>query len=459
MQGVRSIMTATRDADKRVLSLDQFRGYTILGMILVNFIGYFDKIHVFFKHTDTFFSYADSIMPAFHLAVGFSYRLTMLRRLATPNASLLAAWWVYFKRSMALVFIGVLLFGIGGNFTTWKQFSEMPVAAGLSGENASPPSESTNDRRTFSETFAAQWKFWVAGTVKSRMWNTLVIIGVTQIVILPFVATSFPVRVLAMIGFAVGHAFLTYWFNWGFVVGDPENWLAQKWGMGNMLSWDGGIFGPLSWAIVMLAGTLVYDIVISRSPREAARVLVTAGAVMMTVAWGLSCLSRLYDVDKGAVASKSLPENAASPMIPTGIDLSNASLTSFFAEPPFVAPPGTPDIPGTVHEPVRLRNYWMMIKQIPTLTFTLCATGFAMLVYGCFVWLCDENGWRLAVLNTFGTNALIAYIVHSYIGDQIGKLVPPDSPVWYVLIGLVAFFLCTWTVVRYLEKQRIFIRL
>lgn len=443
---------AAQNSQRRVLSLDQFRGYTILGMILVNFIGYFDKIHVFFKHTDTFFSYADSIMPAFHLAVGFSYRLTMLRRLASPNVTLLATWWVYFKRSMALVFIGVLLFGIGGNFTTWKQFSEMPITPGLPSENPGSSYESISDHRTFLETFAAQWKFWVAGTVKTRMWNTLVIIGVTQIAILPFVATSFPVRVLAMIAFALGHAFLTYWFNWGFVVGDPENWLAQQWGMGNMLSWDGGIFGPLSWAIVMLAGTLVYDIVVSRTPREAVRVLVTAGAVMMTVAWGASCLSRLYDIDKGAIASKYLPENAASPIIPTGVDLSNAPLTSFFAEPPFVAPP------GTAKEPVRLRNYWMMIKQIPTLTFMLCATGFAMLVYGCFVWLCDEKGWHLAVLNTFGTNALIGYIVHSYIGDQIGKLVPPDSPVWYVLIGLVTFFLCTWAVVRYLEKQRIFIR-
>lgn len=453
------MMTANRDADSRVLSLDQFRGYTILGMILVNFIGYFDKIHVFFKHTDTFFSYADSIMPAFHLAVGFSYRLTMLRRLAIPDANWVSVWWSYWKRSFALVFIGVLLFGIGGNFTTWQQFSEMPRVPGLSDEASDSLSIATSDSRSFSETFAAQWKFWATSTVKSRMWNTLVIIGVTQIVILPFVATSFRTRILVMIAFGVAHSLLTYWFNWGFVVGEPENWMVQWWGTGNMLSWDGGIFGPLCWAIAMLAGTLCYDIVRSAPPYEAARVLIRTGVILMAIAWGLSCLSRLYDVDKGAMASKHLPENAASPMIPTGIDLSNASFTSFFAEPPLVAPPGTPSIPGTAYEPVRLRNYWMMIKQIPTLTFILCATGFGMLVYGCFVWLCDGKGWQLSLLNTFGTNALIAYILHSYIGDQVGKLVPPDSPVWYVLLGLLAFFLCTWIVVRYLEKQRIYIRL
>lgn len=447
----------------RVLSLDQFRGYTILGMILVNFIGYFDEIHLVFRHNDNYFSFADSIMPAFHLAVGFSYRLTMLRRLALANASLWSVWWSYLKRSLTLVFIGVLFFGIGGGFRSWSQFSEMPSVPGtasapLESKTESSESESSSLEQSaptppFSETFAAQWRHWLAGTLKSHMWNTLAIIGVTQIVILPFVASSFRTRILAMFGFALGHALLTNWFNWGFVVGDPNNWMVQLWGTGSMSSWDGGFFGPLSWAMVMLAGTLAYDIVSANSARQAASKLLLSGAALMLVAWGLSCVSRLYDLDKGAIPSKQRPQNAFSPMYPTLVDLSDASLASLLAEPPFVAPPGTSD------NPVRLRNYWMMIKQIPTLTFMMCATGFAMLVYGLFVWLCDVKGWWLGLLNTFGTNALAAYVLHNFIVDQINKLVPTDSPVWYVMLGFLVFFLSTWSVVRYLEKRNLFIRL
>jgi hypothetical protein len=44
-------------------------------------------VHAVLKHNDTFFSYADSIMPSFIFAVGFSYRLTILKRLPQCRTS------------------------------------------------------------------------------------------------------------------------------------------------------------------------------------------------------------------------------------------------------------------------------------------------------------------------------------------------------------------------------------
>ena len=64
----------------RIASLDQFRGYTVLGMFLVNFVGGFAAIHPILKHNHTYVSYADTIMPHFFFAAGFAYRLTFLRR-------------------------------------------------------------------------------------------------------------------------------------------------------------------------------------------------------------------------------------------------------------------------------------------------------------------------------------------------------------------------------------------
>ena len=100
----------------RIVSMDQFRGYTVAGMFVVNFLGGLAAIHPVFKHHNTYFSYADSIMPSFMFACGFSYRLTILKRLANPAAS---AWDIYgkiFKRSLGLALVSMMALGMGEHF-------------------------------------------------------------------------------------------------------------------------------------------------------------------------------------------------------------------------------------------------------------------------------------------------------------------------------------------------------
>src|SRR3954462_10969048 len=65
----------------RITSLDQFRGYTVVGMLLVNFVGGYKVVPAILKHHNTYCSHADTIMPQCFFAVGFAYRLTFLRRL------------------------------------------------------------------------------------------------------------------------------------------------------------------------------------------------------------------------------------------------------------------------------------------------------------------------------------------------------------------------------------------
>ncbi|MBY0374472.1 MAG: hypothetical protein K2Q23_10790, partial [Bryobacteraceae bacterium] len=65
----------------RILSMDQFRGYTVAGMFLVNFLGGFAAVHPVLKHHNTYCSYADTIMPQFFFAVGFALRLVLLRNI------------------------------------------------------------------------------------------------------------------------------------------------------------------------------------------------------------------------------------------------------------------------------------------------------------------------------------------------------------------------------------------
>ena len=64
--------------------MDQFRGYTVAGMFVVNFVGGLSAFPEVMKHHNghPYFSYADTIMPSFMFAAGFSYRLSALRRFA-----------------------------------------------------------------------------------------------------------------------------------------------------------------------------------------------------------------------------------------------------------------------------------------------------------------------------------------------------------------------------------------
>src|SRR5438132_1968157 len=107
----------------RIVSLDQFRGYTVAGMILVNYLGDFNVTHDVFRHHNTYFSYADSIMPAFHFCVGFAMRLTLLKRLATQGAGF--TYWHFIKRNLGLILLALLISPIGSHSITWENLTKL----------------------------------------------------------------------------------------------------------------------------------------------------------------------------------------------------------------------------------------------------------------------------------------------------------------------------------------------
>jgi predicted acyltransferase len=392
--------------------MDQFRGYTVAGMFVVNFLGDLTAVHPVFKHNNTYFSYADSIMPSFLFAVGFSYRLTMLRRL--PELGRWGAWRRAIVRSLALVGLSLVLFGFNEAFKSWS---------------------------------AMTWegcREFVARLLKANLWEVLAIIGVCQLLILPVVAARPWVRILTMVVFMACHVVLSWSFNHEFVYGRP-NWLDRYWGAADTRAWDGGFFGTLMWAVPMLAGTLAYDIVAAAPGgiRPMCR-LVGWGAVLMVLGYLLSCLSTLYDV-------KTLPESGPpSAVLPALEQLRSRPWPSLLADRPFVEPPG-PE--------VRQVNYWMMVKRVVTVTFTLFSTGCALALYGLFVLACDRWGWQVDLFRMLGQNPLAAYILHHPVEKTVHAVVPKDSPLFWCLIGLVVFFWITMALVRYLDRHKIYLRL
>ncbi len=199
----------------RIHSIDQFRGYAVAGMFVVNFLGHY-PCHYNYHHNDYFLSYADTIMPMFMFVVGISYRFTLIKRLASQG------YWrtysSYVRRGLALCLISVILNGIGQEFKKYEEFFVNPTTGEVAEAQLAQFEEGNGDL-TIPPDFFAQW--WQLGKlfVKSYVWETLAVIGLTQIFVLPFVHLSFRWRLAVLVFLGVGHVLLSHWFNWQFFYG------------------------------------------------------------------------------------------------------------------------------------------------------------------------------------------------------------------------------------------------
>ncbi len=403
---------------ERLASLDQFRGYTVVGMLLVNYFGGYAVCPQVLKHTHDYCSYADTIMPQFLFAVGFALRLTFGRRMQTLGSA--AAYGRVIRRLLGLVLVSLVVYTVGQRAPNWEQLKEL----GIGGALYEP--------------------------LKRGWFQTLMHIAVTSLWILPVVHSKASIRIFWMVGSAIAHVLLSYWFNFVWCNTAPNGI-------------DGGPLGFLTWTIPAIVGTLACDVFVR--PRSELQVgsmalvkVFLASLLLMGLGYAISCGTRLYDVPDSQVEELKGKKLAVDPVWPkqTRIETKrelvreqSAGLSAWLAEPPFIKPPG---------EDHRKWNYWMMSQRAGTLSYPLFAAGFSLLVYLLFFMVCDLGGFQLAFFRTFGTNALIAYVLHSMVSHAVQPFFPKDSPAWYAILGLLLFFGITWLFVRHLEKQGAYLR-
>jgi predicted acyltransferase len=391
-------------ATPRLASLDQFRGYTVAGMFLVNFLGGFAVTPAILRHHHTYCSYADTIMPQFLFAVGFALRLTFGRRVQTQG--LPAAYRRVARRVVGLALVAIALY----TFTTGAATSRWWVERG----------------------------FWdgLRELCKRNCFQTLMQIAVTSLWILPVLRAGAAVRIAYMLLSAGAHVALSAWFNFVWVNSPPQGI-------------DGGPLGFLTWCIPALVGTLACDAVVGVAGGPRIGKLLAWSLVLMVLGYVFSCATRLYDVP-AAQRNPHLAKFADRPVLFPLDRLHGRDLGSLLAEPPFVPPPGPSE---------RQLNYWMMGQRSGTLSYQTFAAGFSLVVFVLFYLVCDRLGWQLGLFRTLGTNALAAYVLADLVEDRVKPFVPHGAPWWHVTAGFAVFFACTYLLVRLLEWRGIRLRL
>jgi predicted acyltransferase len=386
---------------QRLVSLDQFRGYTVVGMLLVNYVGSFTVVPEILKHHNDYCSYADTIMPQFLFAVGFAFRLTFERRVQREGVR--SAYSRVVRRLLGLALVSIVVYGASAPAETWSQLVELgPVAA-------------------------------LAPALKRNWFQTLMHIAATSLWILPVIRSSPGVRIGYAVFSAVLHVILSWKFNFLWCNTSPN-------------AIDGGPLGFLTWSIPAILGTLACDWISSQEIRTPWLKLITASLVLMIAGWAFSCGTRFYDVPPDRTEEIDDQKLAENPVIPAGDQVVFRGL----AEPPFCPPP-----PATE----RKWNYWMMSQRAGTLSYLTFSAGFSLIVFMLFHILCDKLHWELGLFRIFGTNALIAYILHSMVMGAVKPFVPRDSPSWYVTATLLLTAGILWLFVRTLERNKVFLRL
>ena len=111
---------------KRIVALDQFRGFAIFGMILVNYLGYFSRIPETMKHPHYGMTFANTIAPFFIIAVGMGFRMSVKGRI--KKYGLKNSYYIALKRYLILILIGIVLYGPDPVNSMWDALVDIGFA-------------------------------------------------------------------------------------------------------------------------------------------------------------------------------------------------------------------------------------------------------------------------------------------------------------------------------------------
>ncbi|MCX6224019.1 MAG: heparan-alpha-glucosaminide N-acetyltransferase domain-containing protein [Bacteroidia bacterium] len=160
---------------------------------------------------------------------------------------------------------------------------------------------------------------------------------------------------------------------------------------------DGGPLGIFSWASILLFGTILMDDLRNSSPSVFMKRSLIVGCILMAVGFGLSLLQ-----------------------------------------------------PSTL---------WQFSQRSMTMAYPIFASGLSFVTFVLFYWLNDIKKIEIPHLTIFGMNPLVLYIVQQVLIEFHGSLLPKNAPVWQALCGFVVIYLLCFIVARYMDKNRVVVKI
>ena len=184
--------------NNRIASIDRFRGFAILTMVLVNYLGGVQLIPAWLQHApDIGLTFPDLVAPLFIFAIGLTFSMSFHRRLEREGA--FKTYSHFFTRYLAILGLG---------------------AAISAGETAIGENTSGID------------------------WSVLQTIGMAGLATLAVIKLPAVYRWLIGVGILVVYQFILDNFLLDLTVRSPH----------------GGLFGSLNWAAMLILGTALADL-------------------------------------------------------------------------------------------------------------------------------------------------------------------------------------------------------
>jgi predicted acyltransferase len=314
----------------RITSLDQFRGFAIFGMILVNYLGHFESVPVTFKHPNYGMTFANTIAPFFLFAVGMGFRMSLINQIRKSGRS--KSYLIAAKRYLTLILIGIVLYG---------------------------------------------------PDPKLGMWDALVDIGFAGLITLPFILSQRGVRITVAIAFLILYQGIFTFSGYG------------EWTM--IHSIDGGPLGVLSWASILIFGTLLMDDFSNLEHTVFIRRSLVYAIILMAIGYGLTRV-----------------------------------------------------------EPSSL---WQFSQRSMTMAYPLFASGLSYAVFVLFFWLADLKKIEIPHLTVLGMNPLILYLVQNVLIELRGDLLDRNAPLWQALSGAMVIYLICFIVARYMVRNKVIVKI
>ena len=401
---------ATDPSAGRIASLDQYRGYAIFGMLLVNFFGHYNTrwvddlsmewmkapLNFIFgqqlHHHSEYMTYADTIAPIFMFVVGIGMRLSWLRRVQKVEPSIA-------RKSMAKRYFTLVLIAFA-IYTGW-------------------------------------------------LWDALMNIGLAGLVALLIVDKKWSIRIAYALGLVVAYQLI-------FVNTSYGEWLLRMGKYGRELEWplitaliplrgdllsvqiNGGLIGHWSWAFMLIFGTITYDIMATQDRNKILTGLIGFGVALTIAGFGVRAIgtqsyykkaepyaaatmlagdfndaNRIVSKSPGIFSSvaKGNPEAEAalkSRNLPQFVELVKPQLEELAKNKPSVAP--------------RMANQWVFSKNYQTAPFTFWATALCIFHMLGFYIVCDVLKLNVPGMAVVGMNPLFIYIFQSLTLEMLSNV-------------------------------------